>query len=297
MLQGRTGRTLLLTVVVLGGCAPRAVSRGQVIGADASPDVFNSSPDIDADLGPEPDASALPGPDLAPDRPPPSPDLAQGSDLGIGDERPPPSDGGVRGNALLVVANPAALPTDDLKLQMHLAAHGLTVKIGDDDGEATAADGMDLVVLSGTSASGSLAGKYAAVTVPVMVLEPNIYGAMKMTGPTKATDFDQGTANQITIVDGTHPLAAGQKMTVAVASTGALMTWGVPAMTADRVATVAGSTTHWAIFAYDTGKPMAGGTTAPARRVGLFIANSTADRLNAAGWAIFDAAVDWCLRP
>jgi hypothetical protein len=298
MLQGRIGRTLLLGAVVLGACAPRAVLRGQVSGADATPDEPNPGAALDADPTGDLDGPAPSGPDAAADLPPPPPDRAPSPDTGgaVPDTGNPAGDGGAHKNALLVVATPATLPTDDAKLQMRLAGRGFTVKIGDDDGEATQADGMDLVVLSGTSASSTLAGKYAALPVPVIVLEPNIYGQMKMTGATKATDFDQGTANQITIVDAAHPLAAGQKMTVAVATTGALMTWGVPAMTADRVATVAGSTTHWAVFAYDANKMMVG-AMAPARRVGLFIANSTADRLNPAGWQIFDAAVDWCVGP
>jgi hypothetical protein len=294
MLNGRFGRTLLVGAVVLGACAPRSVLRGRVSGADAGPDEPDPGPALDADLSGELDGPAPASPDAAPDLPAPAPDLGSAPDSGAGVDLG--SDGGPGKNALLVVATPATLPTDDVKLQMRLAGRGFTVKIGDDDGEVTQADGMDLVVLSGSSASSSLAGKYATLAVPVIVLEPNIYGQMKMTGATKSTDFDQGSASQITIVDAAHPIAAGQKMTVAVASAGALLTWGVPAMTADRVATVAGSTTHWAVFAYDGNKMMVG-AMAPARRVGLFIANSTADRLSPVGWQIFDAAVDWCLRP
>jgi hypothetical protein len=288
MFPGGVGRFLLLATLLVGACAPRAVERGQVSVGDSGPDEREPDQSDQPDAAPAPDAAPVARDGAArevaraPEVAAPVPDAS--------------ADGPPVKNALLVVANPMALPTDDVKLQMRLAGRGFTVKIADDDGEATAAQGMDLVVLSGTGASTALGAKYLMVAVPIIVLEPNIYGQMKMTGTAKATDFDQGAANQVTIVVPDHPLAGGQKMTVAVASAGAVMTWGVPAMTADRVATVSGSTTHWAVFAYDAGKMMVG-LAAPGRRLGLFIANSTADRLTAAGWQIFDAAVDWAVRP
>ena len=48
-------------------------------------------------------------------------------------------------------------------------------------------------------------------------------------------------------------------------------------------------------FAYEAGQMMSG-LPAPGRRVGLFAASPTPDRLNMAGWLMFDAAVDWLVR-
>jgi hypothetical protein len=52
-----------------------------------------------------------------------------------------------------------------------------------------------------------------------------------------------------------------------------------------------------AIYSYEKGAMMVGGTPAPARRVGIFVHVGVADRLTPAGWQLFDAAIDWALAP
>lgn len=88
-----------------------------------------------------------------------------------------------------------------------------------------------------------------------------------------------------------HPLAAGLNETVSI-STSSIYVWGKPAASAIPVATLTGDSTKYGIFAYEEGTAMVN-RTAPARRVGFFIENSTAVNLNASGWALFDAAVTW----
>jgi hypothetical protein len=50
------------------------------------------------------------------------------------------------------------------------------------------------------------------------------------------------------------------------------------------------------VFAYDRGAPMPGLPAAPGRRVGLFLHNYTAEVMSDTAWAMFDAAIAWCLR-
>jgi hypothetical protein len=49
-----------------------------------------------------------------------------------------------------------------------------------------------------------------------------------------------------------------------------------------------------AIFAFDAGAPMVGGT-APARRVGFFMGDDTAETMNDWGWKLFEAAINWAI--
>src|SRR4029079_7648341 len=102
--------------------------------------------------------------------------------------------------ALLVVAAPAPLGADDAKLKMRLEAKGFTVTVGDDDGLASQADGMSLVVLSGGVASASLGNKYRMTAVPLICLENFAFGAMGMTGATRDIDFGQVDGTQIAVV-------------------------------------------------------------------------------------------------
>ena len=54
---------------------------------------------------------------------------------------------------------------------------------------AADATGQDLVVVSSTIASGDVNTKFTEVAVPVVTWESNIYGSLKLTGPTGAVDF------------------------------------------------------------------------------------------------------------
>jgi hypothetical protein len=282
--------TVILLVCAATGCAPRPVFREpEVVAVDASePTTPVVSPSGGPDLRPPADAAPPepplppPGrPDAAPPRPPdpgPPPDAAP----------PPPK------TALLVVGTTMPLPPDDTKLKARLEGKGLVVKLAGDSQAATQANGVDLVVISGTSVGNMVAGKYQAVPIPVLCLEPAIMGAMKMTG-NGATGSGTAVTNQIAIALPTHPIAAGQMGTVAVTTAATTeISWGAPAPTADHIASLVGMTGRSTAYAYDKGQMMVG-TPAPARRVGLFIHTKIADRLTPAGWQMFDAAVDWAL--
>jgi hypothetical protein len=283
----------VLVAVLLGACAPRSAYRqAEEMEADAGDDAAQPEPspaDDDAATpdAPSDDAVVLPALDAALDRMPTA---------------PPPSDGGGEPalpgkTALLIVSNPATVAADDTKIKARLEAKGFTVTIGDDDGPPTQAAGMTLIVLSGSAASATLGTKYQAATAAVLCLDPFVFGNMKMTGPTRDADFGQLNASQIAIALETHPIAAGHpRGNLAVAMAATSVGWGIAPPTADRIATVVGMANRHTVFAYETGQMMAG-LPAPGRRVGMFAASPTPDRLNMAGWQMFDAAIEWLTRP
>jgi hypothetical protein len=283
----------ILVACAASACAPRAVSRAPDLvegdAGDQTPVVVPARPDA---LPAPPVADAAPPdrrvpPPSPPDAPAPIPDTAPPPDLAP----PPPK------VALLVVGVTMPLPSDDTKLKMRLEGKGLMVKLAGDSGPATQANGVDLVVVSGTSVGPMVAGKYAAVTIPVLCLEPAIMGAMKMTG-NGDTGSGVATTNQIAIALPAHPIAAGQMGTVAITTAATTeISWGAPAATADHIASLVGMAGRSTAYAYEKGTMMVGMTPAPARRVGLFVHTKIADRLTPAGWQMFDAAVDWALAP
>jgi hypothetical protein len=95
------------------------------------------------------------------------------------------------------------------------------------------------------------------------------------------------------IANSAHPLAAGLtgSPTVSASST---FSWGKPNGNPLGIATLFGDATKFVIFGYDNMAAMTGGNmNAPARRVGFFLTDLTANVLTSAGNSLFDAAVKW----
>jgi hypothetical protein len=221
-----------------------------------------------------PDVMVALAPDAAPDLPP--------------DQR-------VHGPVLLVVGE-TVLSKSDAQLRaslQHLGFMALPI-----DGQvATAADAtdMDLVVISGSAWSDDVGGKFRDVPVPVVVFDASIFDDMKMTGTRNETDF--GTVDgdkRVAIVQPQHPLAAGLSGTVTVSVDNIQVSWGVPASSATRVASLVGQSNRFTIFGYLAGSMMSG-LVAPARRVGSFVRYPNATTYTAAGLALFEASVLWAV--
>jgi hypothetical protein len=290
----------LVFALLLSDCAPQPVYRqAEATELDGGSDDDAGSPDVaptDTRAPDEPPADRPVTPDQGRSDQPPPADRTVTPDQGTppeDDAAPPPASK----DALLVVANPAMLAADDAKIKARLEAKGFVVTIADDDGDPMLADGMELVVVSGSVASATLGTKYQLTPVPVICLEPFVFGNLKMTGATRDTDFGQAMGTQIAVTLDTHPIAAGHaRGNVTVASASTSLGWGLAPPTADRIATLVGMANRDTAFAYDTGKMMSG-LIAPGRRVGLFPASPTPDRLNMAGWLILDASIDWATRP
>ena len=193
-------------------------------------------------------------------------------------------------NVLFVVADPAALGTGDAAVRTRLLGAGYEVTTMDDDA-VTAADGAnaDTVVLSSTISS-SRAGIFTSVATPLVSWKPWSYDPLDLTGPTANADYGNASASTLAFPNAQHPLAAGLSGTVAITSSPQTIGWGVPATSADVVATVTGKP---GLFAYRAGDPLVGGAPAPACRVGFPSGHIAPSVFTASGWLLFDRAVQW----
>jgi hypothetical protein len=79
---------------------------------------------------------------------------------------------------------------------------------------------------------------------------------------------------------------------VTVTTSAQTLSFGRPNANAFVIARPAGSTTRAAIFGYEKGAAMPG-RSAPGRRVGFLLEDTTATANSVAGAALFDAAVQW----
>jgi len=196
----------------------------------------------------------------------------------------------------LFVTGSTTLTLSDYYIKARLENLGFTVTVKDGTNAATAdANSQSLVVISSTVSPASVGTKFRNVAVPVVTWESGLFSNMGMT--TTATK-DYGTANrqtQIQIINATHPLASGLSGTITVYNANNTVSWGKPNANAAKVATVVGDSTKISIFGYATGSTMPG-LTAPAKRVGLFLFDTSANNLNGNGWSLFDAAVNWAIQ-
>jgi hypothetical protein len=197
--------------------------------------------------------------------------------------------------ALFVVGDPSLGPGDDA-VKTRLEGLGYTLIIEEDD-SAVATDGIDktLVVISSTVPSSAVDSKFKSVATPVVTWENALFDDLGMTSTEASKDFGL-TADQtrLVITDPGHPLAAGLSGTVRVTASASNFTWGVPGTAAAKAATIVGSKNRAAIFGYEEGSPMVG-LSAPARRVGLFMSDTTAANLTTNGWKLFEAAINWAI--
>jgi hypothetical protein len=148
------------------------------------------------------------------------------------------ADRGPPGATLLVVGE-TTLSKSDTQLKTSLTRLGFTV-VARDGQEATAADatGKALVVISGSSWSDDVGGKFRDVPVPVVVFDDALFAPMKLTGTRSGTDFgDIDNQTRLLIIDDTHPLAGGLSGLVTVAGAGIMVSWGVPSSAAVLIAT------------------------------------------------------------
>jgi ferric-dicitrate binding protein FerR (iron transport regulator) len=191
----------------------------------------------------------------------------------------------VRGNTGRAIAEPDRLLVD------RLIEHGYFVSpIPAAEATAAQAQGKLAVVISSTTWSDVLGATFREVAVPVVTWEPELFDDLALTS---AAALGKRLLDDASVaIHGDHPLAAGLRGTVRVAHAPGEMTWGTPASSAVRVATLPGTADRWAIFAYDKGSLMQG-VVAPARRVALFLQDDTPLGLTDAGLALFDAAISW----
>ena len=192
------------------------------------------------------------------------------------------------GKTALLVVGSTTLNASDLAIKKRLDYYYTTTVR--DDGASTDTS-KDVIVISSSVGVGTVGTKYRSAPKGVLLMKPALYPSMAMTA-SGADGTTSGT--KIKIVNANHQASAGVKLnalaTVYGSSQG--VAWGTPSGSASKVAVTSdGNSAHATIFTYENGAALAGGITAPARRVGYFIA--AANALTAQGWQLFDFAVDY----
>jgi hypothetical protein len=202
-----------------------------------------------------------------------------------------------------VTADPGPLTfAGDQAVLQHLQTRGFDVTLTTgtavpDDGAT--ANGKDLVIVSSSLASGTViaaagGAKFQRSPVPVIDWESALEDDFKFQAAGGTTTNDQ---TQINIVDASHPLAAGFPAGLLTVTTSPqIFSQGTP-VGAHVVGTVTTDPTLALIYAYEKGDKGVDGFVMPARRVFFFYQDNTATAVNAAGLKLFDAAVDYAMRP
>jgi glucose/arabinose dehydrogenase len=194
--------------------------------------------------------------------------------------------------ALLVVGS-ITLGSGDEAVRDRLVSGGFVPVLRAAPASTTAdAGGKAVVVISSTSNSGDVGTKFRTAVTPVVVWEPLLFDDFGMTGTASTSSGTQAGQSQIAITNAVHPLAAGLSGTSTLTSAAATFTWGVPNGNAVVVARPPSNASRASIFAYERGTGMVG-LTAPGRRVGFFLHDTTAASLTTSGGALVDAALRW----
>jgi acyl-CoA thioesterase I len=194
----------------------------------------------------------------------------------------------------LFVTGVVPVSSGDAAVINQLEALGEVVTVVKDSASTTGhAGGKDLVVISDSVAPGKVNNKFTQVAVPVLVFEPYLYDNLGMTGAVAGTDFGGSGLQDSLRMSGTHPLTAGLAGVVAVGTAPVKFSWGKPGAAATVAATLKNNTSRPTIFAYRAGDLLASGTTAPARRVALYLNTGATDTWNAIGRLLFATAAQW----
>jgi hypothetical protein len=200
----------------------------------------------------------------------------------------------------LLVVGSATLNTGDSAAKTRLENLGFTVTVkaaGSTTSTAvntSDADGKALVVISSTVTPANVGTKFRNVAVPVVNWEFDLLDDLGMTGTISGTDYGTATSQTLSIISAAHSMAAGLTGTQTVVSVASGFTWGKPNANAIKIAALPGDATKMVIFGYDGDVTMTG-LDAPARRVSVFLTDTTAASANLTvnGGALFDAAVKW----
>jgi hypothetical protein len=194
---------------------------------------------------------------------------------------------------LLVVGNSAAMTAPAVAMKAHLESRGHAVSVINDEVAVPVNVSAYHLIILGTDVS-QVGTKYRNVAVPVMAGTREDWGELVQSMMLRLY-INAGTGATVTIANPAHPLAGG----LAAGQHTIYTAGGVTGVTrlqhamapAGMQRPVTNGSDQTVIFGYEAGVAMHGGVVAAARRVGFGIYEF--ERLNAAGLALFDAAVEW----
>lgn len=195
--------------------------------------------------------------------------------------------------ALLVVGN-VTLNNGDAAVKNKLENMGYVVTVvSDAESSAALAEGKTMVLISSTVIASNVNTKFTNANVPVITWESGLLDDLKLTG-SASTEFGSAyNQTQINITGAGHPLAGGLSNGLTqVFNSAQTMTWGKPNGNAAAIAAIADDPTRICLFGYETGSLMFG-INAPARRIGLFMADNGSASFSGNGTLLLEAAINW----
>ena len=189
----------------------------------------------------------------------------------------------------LLVTGDQNLDASDGAIKSRLEGLGFAVQVARQSWlPSVSLAGIRVVVISRSVDSATVGDRFTRVAIPVVSGEWALFDELGMATSSNLED----NQTRIAIVDASSPLAGGLSGTPQVYSTPSSIVWATPGPTARVAATVAGNPSRAALFSYEAGAAMPG-LTAPARRVGIFVAHG--DAVTAQGWTAFDASIRWAV--
>lgn len=195
--------------------------------------------------------------------------------------------------ALLVTGATALGPGDRaVKAQLEKIGFAVTARAAVAS-FARDARGKALVAISSTVSPGEVNTKFRTSPAPVLTWESDLFDDLGLTGAQSGRDFGRIGGQRLAFVfDPASPLAAGRSGNVTIATVPSPFSWGRPRTSAHIVLQSIGAARRPLVFTYERGDALVG-LTAPSRRVGYFLGDSTAASWTADGAALFEAAALW----
>lgn len=200
---------------------------------------------------------------------------------------------------LIGVTLPPTLSDD--ALADHLRDRGIDVVVYDDEpfnrpSASVLAATHDLVIASSTISSANVAGEFRDEAVPLITWESALLRVDRE--PLAENGLVFFSATTIDVINNNHPITQNLALGLHdVFSSPAAMSAGLPALGAGStvLATRAGAPTEATILVAEAGATLLGGHQAPARRVSLFLEDSSWLSTTPTGRDLVDRAVDWAL--
>jgi PKD repeat protein/glucose/arabinose dehydrogenase len=204
-------------------------------------------------------------------------------------------------SSIAIIGGSPSLSPSDQNVADYLTAQGFIVDGYDDEpanrpSASQLADGYDLVIVSSTTSSANVAGQFRDEAVPVLYWEQALNRVDRE--PLAGNGAVIGGATQIVLLNNDHPVTTALQ-------TGALDVFSAPSSVSVAfepfgpgitiLASAVGEPTRMTIMVADAGAELLGGHIAPARRVFLFLEDTSWLVATDATKQILNQAVYWVL--
>lgn len=196
------------------------------------------------------------------------------------------------GDILYVHGNSGLTATDLILVDIMAELGHTTTKVASSASAASQAAGKSLVYISNSASSSEIGTKFKTVEVPVLSTKHSNWPTMGLILAGEGYTYATPT---MLIADSAHPMAAGFKWTVPVYNSSLSSFFGKVGGGAQVVTLMPGSTNKAGLFGYENGATLSDGSTAAARRVGLFLYEIASGDLTTAGREIIKAAIGWSM--